>query len=112
MLAAMLKLVLATVALVFSWRWLRAELSRMLEPNQPIRPSALALRALVLVAAVVWFLLGIASTFGRVFGWLLGLAVVGGIVWYLVNGRRASTVEPARNEPGPDPEPGVDKQQN
>ncbi|MBC8070391.1 MAG: hypothetical protein IAG13_18810 [Deltaproteobacteria bacterium] len=107
----MLKLVLATVALVFSWRWLRAEFSRMLEPNEPIRPSALALRGAVLIAAAVWFVLGIAATFGRVFGWMLGLAVIGAFVWYFFEGRRLGKAELDRRG-GAEPERDVDKQQN
>jgi hypothetical protein len=107
MLAPMLKLVLATVALLVSWRWLRAEFSRSLQAGESIQPSALALRGVVLAASTIWFLLTIAATFGRVFGWMLGLAVVGALAWYFLEGRSVGKSELDRRSEGtPDDEAG------
>jgi len=108
MLAGVLKLALAVVALVVSWRWLRAEISRAFGAGEPLRPSALAVRGAVWLASAIWCLLVVAGTFGRVFGWILGLALVAAAAWYFLgrsgsskptsDGSDGSGSEPPRND--------------
>lgn len=72
--APVLRLILAVVAVIASWTWLRAEFRRGMAEGQQLRPGALLLRGLATSAALVWLLVQIFSVLGLLFG--LGLVVV------------------------------------
>ncbi|HET6584417.1 MAG TPA: hypothetical protein VFG69_13240, partial [Nannocystaceae bacterium] len=60
----MLKLVLASVALVVSWIWARSFVSRVIDGSEKLSTGSVALRFAALVASVVWFISAVFGVLG------------------------------------------------
>jgi len=88
-----LKLLLASVAVLTAWFWLRAELSRTMTAGESIRFGSLATRGAVLVAATIWFVVAVFGVLGGLVGWLILAAVVGIAAKFLVEGLRVGQAE-------------------
>lgn len=102
----MLKLVLASVALVASWYWARAFFSRVIDGDEKLSTSAFALRLGALLAAVIWFITAVFGVLGSLIGLLFLAAMVGAAVWFL---KAAVTTSPSavkNDEAAPKTEPG------
>ncbi len=94
----MLKLLLATAALLASWFWARAYFSRVIDGTESITKGALGLRALALVVSIVWFIRAVFGVLGGLVGLLILAAVVGLVVKFAMDalqlGRGAAPPEP------------------
>lgn len=79
----MLKLVLASIALVASWYWARTFFSRVIDGDEKLSTGAFALRLVALVASVIWFITAVFGVLGSLIGLLFLAAVVGAAVFFL-----------------------------
>jgi hypothetical protein len=88
-----LKLLIATAALLASWFWARAYFSRVIDGTESITTGAFAMRAVALLGATILF-----GVLGSLFGLLLVVAVVGLVVKFAMDalqlGRTAAPPEP------------------
>lgn len=79
MLAAVLRLLLASVAFFAAWSWLRAGFTAAMSGGSKPAGSMLLLRGGAFAAALVWWTLAVTD----LVGWIFGLAIVGGVTWFL-----------------------------
>jgi hypothetical protein len=97
-----LKLLLATAALLASWFWARAYFSRVIDGTESITKGAFAMRAVALLGATVWFIRAVFGVLGSLFGLLLVAAVVGLVVKFVMDGLQLGR---SAAPPEPDAEP-------
>ena len=98
----MLKLLLATAALLASWFWGRAYFSRIIDGTESITKGALLVRVVALLVSVVWFIRAVFGVLGSLFGLLLVAAVVGLVVKFVMDGLQLGR-SAAPPEPGAEP---------
>jgi hypothetical protein len=93
-----LKLLLATAALLASWFWARAYFSRVIDGTESITKGALAMRVVALFGSIIWFMRAVFGVLGSLFGLLVVAAVVGLVVKFAMDalqiGRSAAPPEP------------------
>jgi hypothetical protein len=79
MLAAVLRLLIASVAFFVAWSWLRAGFTAETSGGTRMTGSMLLLRGGAFAAALVWWTLAVTD----MVGWIFGLAIIGGVTWFL-----------------------------
>ena len=97
----MLKLLLASIALVASWFWARSFFSSVIDGTRPITKGAFAMRFLALLASVVWFISAVFGVLGSLVGLLILAAIVGLAVKFIGEGLKAGRTEPTRTDTEP-----------
>ena len=97
----MLKLLLASIALVASWYWARSFFSRVIDGTETITKGAFALRFVALLGSVVWFISAVFGVLGSLVGLLILAAIVGLAVKFVGDGLRIGQAEQTRTDPEP-----------
>lgn len=98
----MLKLLLATAALLASWFWSRAYVSRLIDGTASISKGGIAVRLVALIISIIWFIRAVFGVLGSLFG-LLVIAVVVGIALKFAMGALKLGESAAPPEPGSEP---------
>lgn len=82
----MVKLLLASIAVVSSWLWMRDFFSRAIDEREKVTPRQLAWRGIAFAVSVVWFVSAVFGMIGGLFGWLAIAVIVGILVKVLARG--------------------------
>jgi len=99
MLAAVLRLLLASVAFFAAWSWLRAGFTAETSGGTRMTGRMLLLRGGTFAAALVWWTLAVTD----MVGWIFGLAIIGGVTWFLNSrAQKADAVAGSSSSPPPD----------
>jgi hypothetical protein len=96
-----LKLLMASAALLASWYWARSFFSRVIDGTESITKGAFAMRLAALIASVIWFMSAVFGVLGSLFGWLILAAVIAIVAKFLIEGLRVGQAAQTR----PDEEP-------
>ena len=97
----MLKLLLASIALVASWYWARSFFSRVIDGSETLTKGAFALRFVALLGSVVWFISAVFGVLGSLVGLLIVAAIIGLAVKFVGDALRIGQSEQTRTEPEP-----------
>jgi hypothetical protein len=81
-----IKLLLASIAVVSSWLWMRDFFSRAIDGREKPTSRNFALRGIAFAVSLVWFVSAVLGVIGGLVGWLVIAVIVGILVKVLARG--------------------------